>query len=64
MPIIRVEMLKGRTVEQKRALAEKLTDSFIEACGGNKASINVLISDVEAEDWAIGAQLLSDPPAI
>jgi len=60
MPIIRVEMLKGRSVEQKRALAEKLTDGFIEACGGNKASINVLITDVEAEDWAIGAELISD----
>ena len=60
MPIIRVEMLKGRSVDQKRALAEKLTDGFIESCGGNKASINVLITDVEAEDWAIGAELISD----
>lgn len=60
MPIIRVEMLKGRSVAQKRVLAEKLTDAFLEACGGNKASINVLITDVEAEDWAIGAELIRD----
>ena len=60
MPIIRVEMLKGRSVAQKRALAKKLTDGFIEACGGNKASINVLITEVEGDDWAIGAELISD----
>ena len=60
MPIIRVEMLKGRDVSQKRALAEKLTDSFVEACGGNRASINVIITEVDGEDWAIGAELISD----
>ena len=60
MPIIRVDMLKGRTRDQKRALAEQLTDSFIATCGGNRKSINVLITDVEAEDWAIGAELIVD----
>ncbi len=60
MPIIRVEMLKGRDVSQKRALAEKLTDSFLEACGGNKASINVIITEIEGEDWAIGSELIAD----
>lgn len=60
MPIIRVEMLRGRDVSQKRALAEKLTDSFLEACGGNKASINVIITEFEGEDWAIGSELIAD----
>ena len=60
MPIIRVEMLRGRDVSQKRALAEKLTDSFLEACGGNKASINVIITEIEGEDWAIGSELIAD----
>ena len=60
MPIIRVEMLKGRDQDQKRALAEKLTDGFIEACGGNKASINVIITEIDSDDWAIGAELICD----
>lgn len=53
-------MLNGRTVEQKRALAEKLTDDFVETCGGNKSSINVIITEIDADDWAIGAELISD----
>ena len=62
MPIIRVEMLKGRSTSQKRALAEKLTAEFVATCGGNQASIQVMITEVEAEDWAVGGQLISDRP--
>jgi len=62
MPIIRVEMLKGRTQEQKRALAEKLTAEFLATRGGNQASIQVMITELEAEDWAIGGELISDRP--
>ena len=62
MPIIRVEMLKVRSTAQKRALAEKLTAEFVATCGGNQASIQVMITEVEAEDWAVGGQLISDRP--
>lgn len=60
MPIIRVEMLKGRTIEQKRALVDKVTAGFVESCGGNPDKIYVMIEEVEAENWAVGGQLLSD----
>ena len=60
MPIIRVEMLKGRTVQQKRDLAEKLTEDFVATCGGNRDSINVIITEIDGEDWAIGAELIAD----
>ena len=60
MPIIRVEMLKGRTTEQKRKMAQELTDAFINTAGGNVAAVQVLITDVEKEDWAAGGELLLD----
>ena len=60
MPIIRVEMLKGRTTEQKRQMAQELTDAFINTAGGNVAAVQVLITDVEKEDWAAGGELLLD----
>ena len=34
MPIIRVEMFPGRTIDQKRDLTRELTDGFVRACGG------------------------------
>jgi len=60
MPIIRVEMFKGRTAEQKRRLARDLTDAFIGAAGGTPASVQVVITDVETGDWAQGGTLWAD----
>lgn len=60
MPIIHVEMLKGRSQEQKQKLAHSLTKSFVEACGGREEKINVIITEVEAENWATGGILISE----
>ena len=36
MPIIRVEMFKGRTAEQKKKIARELIDGFIRGAGGGQ----------------------------
>ncbi len=61
MPVIRVEMYKGRSVEQKRAAARALTQAFIDTCGGTPQSVHVMFTDVEKEDWAVAGVLASDP---
>jgi len=58
--MILVEMHEGRTVEQKRNLAKTLTDSFIEACGGKPESVQIVIQDISADDWAAASVLASD----
>ena len=63
MPIIRVEMLKGRTAEQKQELANNLTTAFIESCGGNTEKLNIIITEVDSENWAIGGALLANKAA-
>lgn len=60
MPVIKVEMFSGRTVEQKRQLVKALTDSFVAVCGGKRQSIHVIIEDVEKTNWGIGGELSSD----
>src|SRR3546814_10240276 len=60
MPIIKVEMLKGRTLEQKRELADVMTREYVRICGGRPDAIYVVIDDVEKENWAVGGQLLAD----
>ncbi|MCR9114610.1 MAG: 4-oxalocrotonate tautomerase [Rhodobacteraceae bacterium] len=60
MPIIRVEMFEGRTDEQKRALAEELTEAFLRTAGGNRDSVQVILTDVSKENWATGGTLFSD----
>ncbi|HAQ22007.1 MAG TPA: 4-oxalocrotonate tautomerase [Acidimicrobiaceae bacterium] len=60
MPIIRVEMFPGRTVDQKRDLVRELTDGFVRACGGAGDRLHVVITEVEREDWGVGGELMSD----
>ncbi len=40
MPIIRIEMFEGRTVEQKRACAEAVTKAWCDTCGGTPAMVH------------------------
>jgi 4-oxalocrotonate tautomerase len=60
MPMIRVEMFKGRNREQKRALVKELTDGFIRACGGKPESVQIVIADVDKEDWGVAGVLMAD----
>jgi 4-oxalocrotonate tautomerase len=62
MPIIHVEMLTGRTREQKAALVKELTDGFVRTCGGKPEQMQIVITDVDREDWGSGGQLMADKP--
>jgi 4-oxalocrotonate tautomerase len=61
MPVIRVEMFAGRTVEQKRALVAAVTEAFVNTCGGVPESVWVVIEDVPKENWGFGGRLGIDP---
>ena len=60
MPIIRVDMLKGRTQEQKKELVKELTFAFNKTCGSNHVGIDVIITEIDKENWSIGGTLFSD----
>jgi 4-oxalocrotonate tautomerase len=60
MPIIRVEMFRGRSREQKRLLVRELTDTFVRVTGGKPESVTIILNDVEKEDWGAGGALMSD----
>lgn len=64
MPTIRVELFEGRTVEQKRALAQALTEACVKTLGGSADGVDILFYDIARHDWATGGQLWSDkaPP--
>lgn len=60
MPIIHVEMLKGRTLEQKRALAEKVTQVVAETANCPKEAVKIIISEMEFENFSQGGVLKCD----
>ena len=63
MPTIHVELFAGRTLDQKRALAQALTDATVKTLGGSADSVDVIFVDVQRQDWATGGVLWSDKAA-
>ena len=60
MPIIRVEMFAGRSIEQKRELVEVISRETARIAGCSVDSIYVIIEDVQKENWGAGGRLCSD----
>lgn len=59
MPIIRVELLPGRTPALKAQLARELTECAARLLEAQPGHIYVIYSEIEAVDWAVGGQPLS-----
>ena len=60
MPTNRVEMIEGRTVEQKKKLVEEITRVSVEVLGGTPEMVDILITDVKRENWATGGKLWTE----
>lgn len=60
MPIVRVEMLQGRSTEQKSELVKALTDDMVRITGCSAEAVFVVIEDVAKENWGIAGQLCSE----
>jgi len=60
MPIIQVELLKGRTVEQKRDMIEKMTQVMVETVDCKKEAVRIIIREMEPENFAIAGVLKCD----
>ena len=59
MPLVRVDMWVGRTLEQKKELAEEITKVFISQ-GTPRDAVHIIMRDVSKENWGIGGQLCSE----
>jgi 4-oxalocrotonate tautomerase len=60
MPTLRVELLEGRTPEQKRNLVQALTKAVVETLGSKPESVDILLYDIRRADWATGGVLWSE----
>ncbi len=57
MPTYHIEMMEGRTVEQKKKLVEEITRVSVEILGGSPESVDILITAVKRGNWATGGKL-------
>ena len=60
MPNIRVELLPGRTVEQRRRFAEEVTRAAVDELGARRQDVRIMFEEVAADFVANGGVLASD----
>jgi 4-oxalocrotonate tautomerase len=60
MPLVQITMLTGRTADQKRKLAKRITDAMVEDAGARREAIVVAFHEVSKESYASGGVLMAD----
>ena len=60
MPLIQITMLAGRSPEQKRRIAQRITEVVAEEALTAREGIVVSFYEVSKESYAIGGQLIID----
>jgi 4-oxalocrotonate tautomerase len=60
MPRLIVQQIEGRSVEQKRELARRLTDAVVDILNVDPETVTVFIEEVPPENFARGGVLALD----
>jgi len=56
MPLVQVNILEGRTDEQKEVLIHELTEACCRAIGAPRETVRVLINEMPKQNCGIGGQ--------
>ena len=57
MPIVTIEWYEGRSPEQKRELAEKLTDLMVDVGKTEREHVWIRFVDSPKSEWAMGGEI-------
>jgi 4-oxalocrotonate tautomerase len=56
MPIVRIELLPGRTPKMKDELITRVIDAVVTSLGVDPEQVRVIFFEVPPEHWAVGGQ--------
>jgi 4-oxalocrotonate tautomerase len=57
MPIVTIEWYEGRSAEQKREIAEKLTELLVDVGKTHPDHVWIRFKDSKQSDWAMGGKV-------
>lgn len=60
MPLVQITMLQGRTADQKRKIAKRITDALVEEAGARREAIVVTFHELSKDSYASGGELMID----
>jgi 4-oxalocrotonate tautomerase len=58
--MVQITMLEGRTPDQKRKIAKRITDALAEEAGARREGIIVAFHEISKESYASGGELMVD----
>ena len=60
MPIVQVDMLEGRTLEQKREMVKKMTEAIVETANCPAEAVTIIIREMPTTHLGKAGILRSD----
>ena len=60
MPFVNIMWLEGRTVDQKRKVAQRITQVLVEEAGAKTESTHIVMVDVPATNFTSGGVTVAD----
>ncbi len=60
MPMVQITLLEGRTADQKRKVAQRITDVLVEEANAKREAIMIAFNEVSRESYASGGVLMAD----
>ncbi len=60
MPIVQIDFLEGRSIEQKRELAKRVTQAVCETAKCPPEAVTILLRELPATNIAKAGTLISD----
>jgi 4-oxalocrotonate tautomerase len=63
MPIVQIDMLEGRTDDQKRTLVRMVTEAICEALEAKPETVRIIVRDMRREHYSVGGVLASERKA-
>ena len=60
MPIVQVNLLEGRTIDQKKKLVANLTEAVVKSLDVKPDAVRIILQEMAKQDYAIGGVLAID----
>ena len=60
MPFLNIQLMKGRTLDQKRELVKSITQAVCDSIDSTPDKVRIVLSEMDAQDCAVGGKLVVD----
>ncbi|MDD2869776.1 2-hydroxymuconate tautomerase [Neomegalonema sp.] len=56
MPIIQINMMEGRSPDQKQAMMRRVTEAVVETLGVRAEAVRIIVQEIPSGHFAVGGE--------